>query len=365
MQLTWFELSGFRSYDELRLEPDPGVNVFVGANAVGKTNLLEGIGYLARMRSFRRVPDGELIREGAEAAVVRGEVARPDGASLIEMEIPRERRRRALVNRSGLSRVADLLEHVRAVVFQPDDLDIAKRSPSHRREFIDEAAAHLWPVAHQDQADYERAVRQRNALLRQMGRDADRPTLDVWDQRVAMYGARVMGRRAAAAGEILQPAREAYRTLAGADVEISIDYQSTWGSSLEDGGGVSEWEARLWETLDRARRGDMERRVTTVGPHRDDPILRIDGRDTRFRASQGEQRSLVLSLRLAQQVAVDRAVGHPPLMLLDDVFSELDMDRARALAAALPEGQTFITTARDEEVPVAGRRWRVRPGGLK
>lgn len=364
MKLTWFELTGFRSYDELRLEPETGINVFVGANAVGKTNLLEGIGYLARMRSFRRVPDGDLIREGAEAAVVRGEVARPDGVALIEMELPRERRRRALVNRSGLSRVADLLEHVRAVVFQPDDLDIAKRSPSHRREFIDEAAAQLWPVAHQDQADYERAVRQRNALLRQMGRDSDRPTLDVWDQRVAMSGARVMGRRAAAAAEILQPAREAYRTLAGSDVEISIDYQSTWGSSLGDGGGVSEWEARLWEALDRARRGDMERRVTTVGPHRDDPVLRIDGRDTRFRASQGEQRSLVLSLRLAQQVAVDRAVGHPPLMLLDDVFSELDMDRARALSAALPEGQTFITTARDEEVPVAGRRWIVHPGGL-
>lgn len=365
MQLNWMELSGFRSYPGLRFEPDEGINVFVGANAVGKTNLLEAIGYLARMRSFRRVTDPDLIMEGAEAAVLRGEVGRPEGVSLIEMEIPRERRRRAQVNRASLSRVADLLEHVRAVVFQPDDLDIAKRSPSHRREFIDEAAAQLWPMANQDQADFERALRQRNALLRRMGRDADRPTLEVWDQRVARHGAMVMARRAEAAVQLLAPAKEAYRTLAGDDVHITIDYQSTWGSSLGDAGGVAEWEARLWEALDGARRVDMDRRVTTVGPHRDDPVLRIDGRDTRVRASQGEQRSLVLALRLAQQVAVTNRVGHPPLMLLDDVFSELDMDRARALASALPPGQTFITTARDEEVPVEGRRWIVTPGALR
>ncbi len=365
MQLNWLELSGFRSYPGLRFEPDVGINVFVGANAVGKTNLLEGIGYLARMRSFRRVADPDLIMDGADAAVIRGELRRPGGMSLIEMEVPRERRRRVQVNRVSLSRVADLLEHVRAVVFQPDDLDIAKRSPSYRREFIDEAASQLWPIAHQDQADFERALRQRNALLRRMGRDADRPTLEVWDQRVAKHGAIVMARRAETAAELLGPAREAYRALAGKDVRIAFDYQSTWGANLDDAGGVAEWEARLWEALDSARRTDMERRVTTVGPHRDDPVLRIDGRDTRVRASQGEQRSLVLALRLAQQVAITSRVGHPPLMLLDDVFSELDMDRARALATALPAGQTFITTARDEEVPVEGRRWMVTPGELR
>ncbi len=364
MQLNWLELSGFRSYPTLRFEPESGINVLVGANAVGKTNLLEGIGYLTRMRSFRRVPDQDLIREGAEAAVIRGEVGRPEGVSLVEIELPKERRRRAQVNRAALSRVADLLEHVRAVIFQPDDLDIAKRSPSYRREFIDDAAAQLWPIAHQDQVDYERALRQRNALLRQMGRSADRATLDVWDQRVAMNGAKVMARRAAAVADLMGPAGEAYRTLAGGDVVITVDYQSTWGAGLDDAGGEVEWSARLWEALDGARRADMERRVTTVGPHRDDPVLRIDGRDTRVRASQGEQRSLVLALRLAQQVAISRRLGHPPIMLLDDVFSELDMGRARALAAALPAGQTFISTARDEEVPVEGRRWRVTVGSV-
>lgn len=364
MQLTWIELTDFRSYQGLRFEPDTGINVLVGANAVGKTNLLEAIGYLARLRSFRGVTDLDLIGEGSSAAVVRGEVTRPEGSSLIEIEIPRERRRRSQVNRAGLTRIADLLDHVRAVVFQPDDLDIAKRSPSYRREFIDEAAVQLWPGSHQDQSDFERAVRQRNALLRRMGRDTDRPTLDVWDQRVARFGARVMARRAAAAGELVGPAEEAYATLAGERTAITVDYQSTWGSSLDDAGGPEEWEARLGEALAASRRGDMDRRLTTVGPHRDDPALRIDGRDARVRASQGEQRSLVLSLRLAQQVAITRRMGHPPLMLLDDVFSELDMGRARALAAALPPGQAFISTARDEEVPVEGRRWKITPGSV-
>lgn len=364
MQLTWLELTDFRSYAELRFEPDAGINVVVGANAVGKTNLLEAIGYLARMKSFRRITDVDLIKEGATTAFVRGEVSHPEGSSLIEIELPRERRRRAQVNRANLTRVADLLEHVRAVVFQPDDLDIAKRSPSNRREFLDEAAVQLWPGAHQDQADFERAVRQRNALLRRMGRDSDRPTLDVWDQRVAEHGARVMARRAAAATELAGPAEDAYTALAGEAVGITFDYQSTWGASLEDVGGAAEWEARLWEALDQARRNDMDRRVTTVGPHRDDPALRIDGRDSRVRASQGEQRSLVLALRLAQQVAMTNRLGHPPLMLLDDVFSELDMDRARALAAALPPGQAFVSTARDEEVPVEGRRWKVTAGSV-
>jgi len=186
-----------------------------------------------------------------------------------------------------------------------------------------------------------------------------KPGLDGHDR-----GAKVMARRAATVADLMGPAGEAYRTLAGEDVVITVDYQSTWGAGLGDAGGEAEWSARLWEALDAARRTDMERRVTTVGPHRDDPVLRIDGRDTRVRASQGEQRSLVLALRLAQQVAISRRLGHPPIMLLDDVFSELDMDRARALAAALPAGQTLISTARDEEVPVEGRRWRVTPGSV-
>ncbi|NND84530.1 MAG: DNA replication and repair protein RecF, partial [Acidimicrobiia bacterium] len=296
--------------------------------------------------------------------VLRSELSHPAGTSLIEVEIPREGRRRMQVNRNRVGRTADLAEHLRAVVFQPDDLDVVKRSPSYRRAFLDEAAVQLWPVAHQDLGEYERAVRQRNALLKQMGRRTDRPTLEVWNQRVAVAGARVMARRAATMDALAEPAVRAYAALAGGSVAISFAYQSSWGSSPADAGGVAEWEARLWEALEASSVEDMERRVTTVGPHRDDPALRIDGRDTRTRASQGEQRSLVLALRLAQQEAISARLGHPAVMLLDDVFSELDGARAAALASALPPGQAFISTARDEEVPLEGRRWSVRPGSV-
>ena len=266
------------------------------------------------------------------------------------------------IDRNRVRRAADLAEHLRAVVFQPDDLDIVKRSPSYRRAFVDEAAVQLWPVAQQDLGEYERAVRQRNALLKQMGRRTDRPTLEVWNQRVAVAGARVMARRAALMDALAEPATRAYAELAGAPASISFAYASSWGASPDDQGGPAEWEARLWEALEASSPEDMDRRVTTVGPHRDDPALRIDDRDTRTRASQGEQRSLVLSLRLAQQEAISGRLGHPAVMLLDDVFSELDAARAAALASALPAGQAFISTARDEEVPLEGRRWAVRPG---
>ena len=365
MQVEWLQLSGFRSYAELRVEPDPAINVLVGPNAAGKTNVLEAIGYLASMRSFRRVPDVELISDAADAAVLRSSVVRPEGASLIEVEVPREGRRRVQVNRSRVSRLADLADHLRCVVFQPDDLDIVKRSPSYRRTFLDEAAVQLWPLAQQDLAEYERVIRQRNALLKQMGRRTDRPTLEVWNQRAAVSGARVMSRRVAAMGALRGPAEIAYGRLASEPARIEFDYRCTWGATPDDQGGAAEWEARLWESLEASARDDMERRVTTVGPHRDDPGLLIDGRETRTRASQGEQRSLVLSLRLAQQQAVSDRLGHAPVMLLDDVFSELDGARASALASALPPGQAFISTARDEEVPLEGRRWTVGEGTLR
>ncbi len=363
MRLDWLELSDLRTYGALRFDPEAGINVLVGANGVGKTNLLEAIGYLGLATSFRGAPDDAIVADGAPAAIIRGEVDHGDRRSLIEVEIPVDRRRRVQVNRSRLARAADLTDHLRVVVFQPDDLDIAKRSPSYRRDFLDGAAALLWPGAGADQADFDRAVRHRNALLKQMGRRADPTTLAVWNERVAAAGAAVMRRRRDIHARLADRVAAAYATLAGADVPIELDYRSTWG--VDDlTGDPSDWSARLWAALEAAADRDMDRRVTTVGPHRDDPAWRIDGRDARRRASQGEQRTLVLALRLAQQRAATAVTGEAPVLLLDDVFSELDIDRARALAGALPDGQAFISTARDEEVPVAGRRWLVTPGAV-
>ena len=358
--MAWIELGDFRSYGALRWEPAPGVNVLVARNGAGKTNLLEAIGYLSSLRSFRKVPDRILIRMGADRAVVRGEVVTERGSTLIEVELPSVGRRRAQVNRGRLGRLADLLGKVRSVIFLPDDLDLVKRGPAHRRDLLDTIAVQLWPGAYGDQRDYERALRQRNMLLKQMGRRADPVSLEVWDERMAAAGARVMARRYAAVAAVEPEASSFYGKLSGGKTRLTVAYRSGWGARRV--GDLSAWEECLREALQAARPKDLERRVSTVGPHRDDVVLLLDDRDARLRASQGEQRTLTLALRLAAHRAVQATVSDEPLLLLDDVFSELDRHRARALARFLPDAQTFITTAREDDVPVEGRKWLLTGG---
>ncbi len=286
------------------------------------------------------------------------------GTSLIEVEIPRSGRRRVRVNGQRPGRSTDLLGHVRGVVFLPDDLDIIKRGPVYRRRFLDGVAVQLWPGAYLDQQEHERALRQRNTLLRQSGGEIDQTTLAVWDERLSQAAGKLMVRRADAARALQVWIVETYERLATVATDIELHYTSNWGGSLE-ATAADEVAGVLAEALIRSRRADTERRLTTMGPHRDEPWFTVDGRDARTRASQGEQRTLALSLRLATHTAVHRATGESPLLLLDDVFSELDTDRADALAGMLPEAQTFVTTARQEEVPVHGRTFEVRSGSIQ
>lgn len=364
MHLLWLELHDFRSYPRVRLEPDPGTNLVGGANATGKTNLLEAVAYLSSLTSFRRVPDRTLIREGSESAIVRAEIRGRSGTTLIEVEIPREGRRRTQVNRQPLRRGSEMLGHLRTVAFLPDDLDVVKRGPARRRDLFDEAAVQLWPGAHADQQEYAKALRQRNALLRRHRRGVDPTTLQVWDIRLAEAGARVMHRRVAAIRALLEPARAAYRTLAGRSDELDVRYESNWGGNM-DTPAVRDWEARLGRALERSSREDQDRGVTTVGPHRDDPSLFLNDREVRSMASQGEQRCVALALRLALHQAIVDECGERPVLLLDDVFSELDTKRAAALTDALPGGQSFVTSARDDELHLEGRRWTVVEGAIR
>ncbi len=365
MRVDWVELTGFRSYPHVRLEPEPGINVLVGENGSGKTNVLEAVAYLASLQSFRNAADAALVSDDAEAAVVRGTVRRGDSSSLIEVEIPRRGRRRVQVNRQRPRRSGDLLGHLRVVVFLPDDLDIVKRGPAYRRDFLDRTAVQLWPGAYLDQQEYERSVRQRNTLLRQEGRDADPTTLSVWNERMSQAGAKVMERRAQTV-EALEPwVRPTYERLAGDEADVTYEYISGWSGVLSTAPELSEREHLLRAALEERDRIDRDRRVTTVGPHRDEPVVLLNGRDTRSKASQGEQRTLMLAMRLASHEAIAAAIGEPPVLLLDDVFSELDRERADALAGALPAAQTFISTARFEEVPIEGHVWTVGNGSIK
>lgn len=361
MLLAWLEATDFRSYHHVEFRPAAGVNVLVGDNGSGKTSLLEAIGYLATLASFRRAPDAALIRDGGAAAVVRGEWSRGERSARVEVEIPRAGRRRALLNGKRLAGRSLLAEVVGLVTFLPDDLDLVKRGPALRREYLDDAGAQLWPAAAADQADYERALRQRNALLRREGRRADRTTLDVWDERLALLGARVIGRRLAAL-EALGPRIDLlYAGLVDDPERIRWEYLGGGIGRIEATDGL---ETRLGGAIAAARDADLERRTTTVGPHRDEVVLSLGSRDIRSRASQGEQRSVALGMRMAAYEVLREQRGAVPVLVLDDVFSELDTRRSARLVERLPEGQVFVTTARREEVPLEGAVWSISGGSV-
>ena len=360
MHLSWLELTNTRCYERLRFEPAEGVNVLIGSNGAGKTSILEAAAYLGLLKSFRGTPDDAIVRSGSDQAVIRGEFVVASGTTRVEVELPRSGRRRVLVNGKRPQRNRDVLAQIPVVAFQPDDLDLVKRGPSLRRAYLDDLAAQLWPQAGADQQDYERAVRQRNALLKQGGRRADAVTLDVWDERVAVAGAAVFDHRLRVLETLDAALGEAYR-LVGESGALTWAYAANWGASIEGGGGAN----RLRDVLLERRARDMDQRTTSAGPHRDDPALVVDGRPARTMASQGEQRTVALALRVAAYRVLSLHRPTRPILLLDDVFSELDHSRVAGVLELLPRGQVFVTTARDDEVPVEGRRWSVGEGSVQ
>ena len=354
MHLSWLELTNTRCYETLRFEPVEGVNILIGSNGAGKTSVLEAAAYLGLLKSFRGTPDDAVVRYGSDRAVIRGEFAVEAGTTRVEVEVPRLGRRRVLLNGKRPQRNRDVLAQIPVVAFQPDDLDLVKRGPGLRRAYLDDLAAQLWPQAGADQQDYERAIRQRNSLLKQEGRLADAVTLDVWDERVAVAGAAVFDHRLRLLETLDAALGEAYR-LVGERGALTWAYAANWGASIEGGGGVNQ----LRDVLRERRPRDMDQRTTSAGPHRDDPALVVDGRPARTMASQGEQRTVALALRVAAYRVLSQHRPTRPILLLDDVFSELDPVHARGVMTLLDSGQVFVTSARDDEVQVTGRRWTV------
>ena len=362
MRVDWVSLSDYRSYTSLDWTPDSSVNVLVGPNGAGKTNLLEAIAYMATLRSFRGAPDKSLIRDGSDSAILRFGLTGDGRERLVEIEIPVNGQRRTQVDKSRLQRTADLLGVIRVIAFLPEDLDLVKRGPAYRRDLLDSVAVQLWPAAYLDQTEYERALRQRNAFLK--AGERDEATLSVWDSRLAQAGGRVMARRARVLETLELHLATAYRDIAQKDEEADIDYVASIGGTIRHK-SAAELTGEMLPALESARRADYDRRSTTIGPHRDEPMFRIEGVESRTHGSQGEQRTLALAMKLASHRAVADAIGSQPVLLLDDVFSELDASRSEALAKALPQDtQTLITSARPEDVPVGGTMWRVRDGSV-
>lgn len=336
MLIRTLELQNFRSYESASITLGDGLTAIVGENGQGKTNLLEAIGWIAGMGSFRGAPDDALIRLGTDAAVLRATVESPDGREqLVEAELPRVGRNRIQVNRQRLSRARDLLGVVQVTVFSPDDLELVKNGPSLRRRWIDDALVSRHPKHDALRTDLERILKQRNALLRSVHGRLDHDaafTLDVWDGKLAAAGDAVRLARETLLAEMAPQLAAAYDAVARRSAEVETVYEASWDGDLA-------------EALVRSRDADVRRGVSTIGPHRDEIVLRIGGAPARTHASQGEQRSLALSLRLAADAAVREAGVAEPVLLLDDVFSELDPGRAEALLDALPGGQRLLTTA--------------------
>jgi DNA replication and repair protein RecF len=394
-------LHGYRSYDTLEVPLEAGVTSFVGRNGQGKTNIVEAVDYLSRLTSHRVASDTPLVKQGAEQAVIRAAVVKEGREALIEVEINPGRSNRARVNRSPLPRSRDLVGIVRTVLFSPEDLALVKGEPTDRRRFLDDLMVLRTPRMAGVKADYDRVLRQRNALLKNAAADRRRggdyfdSTLSVWNEQLVRLGAELTAFRAALVDDLVPLLAQAYAAVAkdGGRNEATLTYQPSvpvprtdtadtadagdtahagdaaeTGDELgapgdgDAGGGRPTREAlerAFLGELDRRRPEEVQRGITLVGPHRDELGLSVGTLPVKGYASHGESWSFALAMRLASYDLL-RADGDDPILILDDVFAELDTDRRERLAELVAGAeQVLVTAAVDADVPVALRGARV------
>ena len=344
------ELHDFRNFDVVDFSPSPdGLTVIQGENGAGKSSLLEAIVYTSTLQSFRGAPREAIVRQGAAQANVRCDVLAGRRKVEIEIEVLPGRRDRAWHNAQRVPGIRGLLEVLRTTLFTPDDLVLVKGAPSGRRDFVDDVLVKSHPRLGADRAALDRVLRHRNALLRQLGGRLDSEaaaTLDIWDDRLAQIGERLACSRVELVEDLSPYAGEAFSILAADAGSFKMRYVRSWDGSLSD-------------ALASARHEDLRRTTTTVGPQRDEVEIEAGGLDARTRLSQGRQRCVALSLRLASHRFMTTITGAAPVLLLDDAFSELDEGTARALVGELPGGQALLTTA-GELPPGAAPRLVVR-----
>jgi DNA replication and repair protein RecF len=384
LYVAHLSLHNFRSYATAEVPLEPGVTSFIGRNGQGKTNLVEAIDYLSRLTSHRVATDAPLVRSGAEQAVVRAAVVKEGRTAVLEVELNPGRANRARINKSTLPRTRDLIGLVRTVIFSPEDLTLIKGDPSDRRRFLDDLVVLRTPRLAGTRADYDRVLKQRNSLLKTAGlargsaRDAALATLGVWDEQLARHGAELLEARLGLVEELRPYVGKAYETVArGASRDdAEIDYKSSTpvveevAQQLSRNAGVLE--AAILDELGRRQKEELDRGISLVGPHRDelqlwlghgadDPTARLP---VKGYASHGESWSFALALRLASYDLL-RSDGDDPILILDDVFAELDTER-RAQLADLVAGaeQVLVTAAVPEDVPaaLAGARFVVADG---
>jgi DNA replication and repair protein RecF len=387
VHLRRFSVTDFRSWPEAELELDPGVTVLVGSNGAGKTNLVEGVGYLASLGSHRVASDAPLVRRGAAKAVVRGEVIHHGRQLAVELEINSSGSNRARVNRSPVSRPREVLGILRSVLFAPEDLALVRGDPGERRRFLDDLLVARYPRYAGVRSDYDRVLKQRSALLKSArglrgpsrsrsssgSSSSDEPddvaTLEVWDGHLARHGAALLAGRRELVVALAPHAREAFAGIAPTSDEIGLDYRSSVGADgvAQLPSDPGELEELLLRKLAEVRRQEIERGVCLVGPHRDELELALGEGPAKGYASHGESWAFALALRLASYRLL-RADDVEPVLVLDDVFAELDAKRRRALAGLVGEAeQVLVTAAVAEDVPAEldGVRFEIGDGEVR
>lgn len=366
MYVRHLGLRNFRSWAHADLELQPGRTVFIGSNGFGKTNLLEALWYSSTLSSHRVGTDTPLIRAGADRAVVSTIVVNEGRECAVDLEIAAGRANKARLNRSPVRSTREVIGVLRAVLFAPEDLALVRGDPSERRRYLDDLATVRRPTVAAVRADYEKVLRQRTALLRSLsgaryrGDHRALDTLDVWDSRLAEHGAQLMAARIDLVNQLIPEVEKAYQLLAPGSRSASIAYRSSLGAEATAdvaGGDRGFLEAALLAALSARRDAELERGMSLVGPHRDDLELRLGDQPAKGFASHGESWSFALALRLAAYELL-RADESDPVLLLDDVFAELDAARRRALATVAESAeQVLVTAAVVEDIPAD---WDVR-----
>ena len=371
MYISYLSLTDFRSYAATEFALESGVTAFIGPNGQGKTNLVEAVGYLSTLGSHRVATDAPLVRTRADRAVLRAKAVHGTRTVLVELEINPGRANRARVNQAPVRRPREVLGVVRTVMFAPEDLALVKGDPSERRRFLDDLLVARSPRLAAVRSDYDRVLRQRNALLKSAGLarrsgGADLRTLDVWDAHLARTGAELLLARLDLVAALRPLVDRAYSAVARG-IGTALAYQSSLDAATLAQHDHDVLAAALGAALASARSDELDRGVTLVGPHRDELLLKINNLPARGYASHGESWSLALALRLASYDLLS-ADGAEPVLILDDVFAELDADRRERLAKLVaPAEQVLLTAAVPGDVPeiLSGARFDVMEGQVR
>jgi len=355
-------LTDFRCYGQADVELRPGVTSFLGSNGQGKTNLVEALGYVATLDSHRVATDAPLVRLGASQAVVRAQVVRDERTTLIEIEINPGRANRARINRSPVPRPREVLGTLRTVMFAPEDLALVKGDPSERRRFLDDLLVARSPRLAGVRADYDRVLKQRNALLKTAsaarrggsGSGEALRTLEVWDTHLVTVGAELLAARLDLVAALAPLVDKAYDQVSSGAGPAALDYVCSLGPDVELVPDRSVLAGLLLAGIERRRREELDRGLSLVGPHRDDLLLKLGPAPAKGYASHGESWSYALALRLASYELLrhDGSPGGEPVLILDDVFAELDVERRSRLAALVGVAeQVLVTAAVEADVP--------------